>query len=60
MRCYICNARTTDGEIYWEETRQDWSPCPRCIAKVKEAQEVELFDGLRTQETPAVQKLREQ
>ena len=60
MRCYICNISAQDGEIYWEEDRQDWSPCPKCGAKVKEAQEIALFDGIRTQETPAVQKLREQ
>jgi predicted RecB family nuclease len=59
MRCYICNALTKDTEIYWEENRQNWSPCPRCISKVKEAQEFELFDGIRTQETPTMPKLRE-
>ncbi len=50
---------THDTEIYWEEDRQAWSPCPKCVAKVKEAQDFELFDGLRTQETPAMPKLRE-
>ena len=60
MRCYICNISTQAGEIYWEETRQSWSPCPKCVAKAKEAQEIELFDGIRLQETPAVRKLREQ
>ena len=45
MRCYICNAMTHDTEIYWEEDRQAWSPCPKCVAKVKEAQDFELFDG---------------
>ena len=60
MRCYICNAMTQGTEIYWEETTQSWSPCPRCVATIKEAQEVALFDGLRTQETPVMPKLREQ
>jgi len=59
MRCYICNAVTQGTEIYWEEKTQDWSPCPKCVAKIKEAEEIELFDGLRTQETPAMPKLRE-
>lgn len=59
MRCYICNAMTEGTEIYWEESRQAWSPCPKCIAKVKEAQQIELFDGLRLQETPAMPKLRQ-
>mgnify|MGYP003630060896 FL=1 len=59
MRCYICNARTDGTEIYWEEITQDWSPCPKCVAKIKEAQDFELFDGVRTQETPVMPKLRE-
>jgi len=50
----------TEGlELYWEEKTQNWSPCPKCIAKVKEAQEYELYDGLKHQETPAMPKLRE-
>ena len=59
MRCYICNAMTQGTEIYWEEITQDWSPCPKCVAKIKEAQDFELFDGVRTQETPTMPKLRE-
>ena len=59
MRCYICNAMTQGTEIYWEEKTQDWSPCPKCVDKSKEAEEIELFDGIRTQETPAMPKLRE-
>jgi hypothetical protein len=58
MRCYICNAKTEGLEIYWEENRQAWSPCPKCVAKTKEAQAYDLFDGLRTQETPAMPTLR--
>jgi hypothetical protein len=50
---------TQGTEIYWEEKTQDWSPCPKCVAKIKEAEEIELFDGIRTQETPAMPKLRE-
>lgn len=59
MRCYICNASTTGTEIYWEEKTQSYSPCPKCVAKIKEAQEIELFDGIRYQETPTMPKLRE-
>jgi len=60
MRCYICNAMTHNTEIYWEEKTQAWSPCPKCVAHIKEAQEIELFDGIRTQETPIMPELREQ
>jgi hypothetical protein len=60
MRCYICNAKTQGTEIFWEESTQSWSPCTTCVGRVREDQEVALFDGLRTQETPAMPKLRKQ
>ena len=60
MRCYICNSQTQSTEIYWEEAYQDWSPCPKCVSKIKEGQAVEIFDGLCQQETPVMRKVREQ
>ncbi len=31
MKCHICNATLSAGEIQWNSDHEDWDPCGRCL-----------------------------
>jgi hypothetical protein len=31
LKCAICNATLSPGEIQWNSDHNDWDPCGRCL-----------------------------
>ena len=42
MKCHICNATLSPGEIQWNNDHEDWDPCSRCL---------DIIDGVFTDAT---------